>query len=125
MYFKVSFRQHLEQRCLIGYYRIVESYRNQEDQVCHRTILNVGYLDYLSNDQLNKIQKQLTDRASGKQSIFVEEDEEVNRHVARFWDRMIKEKRIDNPQTKQEKKGQYIDTKTIKHEDVKEIGSEC
>ncbi len=124
MYFKVSFRQHPEQRCLIGYYRIVESYRNQEDRVCHRTILNVGYLDYLSEDQLNKIQKQLTDRASGRQNIFVEGDEEVNRHVDRFWDRMIKENRIDNPQSKQEKKGQYIDTETIKHEDVKEIGSE-
>lgn len=124
MYFKVSFRQHPEQRCLIGYYRIVESYRNSEDRVCHRTILNVGYLDYLSDDQLNKIQKQLTDRASGKQGIFFEEDEEVNRHVDRFWDRMIKEKRIDSPQSRQEKKGKYINTETIKHEDVKEIGSE-
>ena len=124
MYFKVSFRQHPEQRCLIGYYRIVESYRNSEDRVCHRTILNVGYLDYLSDDQLHKIQKQLTDRASGKQGIFFEEDEEVNRHVDRFWDRMIKEKRIDSPQSRQEKKGKYINTETIKHEDVKEIGSE-
>jgi len=27
-----------------GYYRLVESYRNFHDRVCHRTILNAGYL---------------------------------------------------------------------------------
>ncbi|MCX6327514.1 MAG: hypothetical protein NT144_12830 [Bacteroidia bacterium] len=36
-----------------GYYRLVESYRNHRDRVCHRTILNVVYLDELSTDQLN------------------------------------------------------------------------
>ena len=43
-----------------GYYRLVESYRNSDDRVCHRTILNAGYLDELTTDQLNLIQKILT-----------------------------------------------------------------
>ncbi len=43
-----------------GYYRLAESYRNHHDRVCHRTILNAGYLDELSIDQLNMIQKILT-----------------------------------------------------------------
>jgi hypothetical protein len=28
-----------------GYYRLVESYRNAEDRISHRTMLNVGFLD--------------------------------------------------------------------------------
>jgi hypothetical protein len=47
-----------------GYYRLVESYRNESDRVCHRTILNVGYLDSLQVEQLNLIQKIPTAKAS-------------------------------------------------------------
>ena len=46
------------------YYRLVESYRNYKDRVCHRTILNAGYLDELTTYQLNLIQKILTAKAS-------------------------------------------------------------
>ncbi|PZX13516.1 hypothetical protein LX69_02627, partial [Breznakibacter xylanolyticus] len=28
-----------------GYYRLVESYRNHSGRVCHRTLLNAGFLD--------------------------------------------------------------------------------
>jgi len=38
---------------------LVESYRNYNDRVCHRTMLNAGYLDELNTDQLNLIQKYL------------------------------------------------------------------
>ncbi|MDO8898388.1 MAG: hypothetical protein Q7V19_12120 [Bacteroidales bacterium] len=41
-------------------YRLVESYRYHTDRVCHRTILNAGYLDGLTKDQLNLIQNILT-----------------------------------------------------------------
>ncbi|MEG1543154.1 MAG: hypothetical protein RR382_01335 [Tannerellaceae bacterium] len=30
------------------YYRLVESYRNLDDRVCHRTILNVGFINHYS-----------------------------------------------------------------------------
>jgi hypothetical protein len=38
----------------------VESYRTNDDRVYQRTILNAGYLDELTADQLNLIQKILT-----------------------------------------------------------------
>jgi hypothetical protein len=45
-----------------GYCRLIESNRNAEDRICHRTILNVGFLDMeeVKPEQLNQIQKILT-----------------------------------------------------------------
>ena len=40
MYFKVSMRTNPETGVYSGYYRLVESYRNCYNRVCHRTILN-------------------------------------------------------------------------------------
>jgi len=63
MYFKVSLRQEPTTHSFKGYCRLVESYRNAENRVCHRAILNVGFPDHLKPEQLNKIQKELTHRA--------------------------------------------------------------
>ena len=63
MYFKVSMRTNPETGIHCGYYRLVESYCNLCGRVCHRTLLNAGYLDALSADQLNLIQKILTEKA--------------------------------------------------------------
>jgi len=36
----------------------VESYRNETDRVCHRTLLNVGFLDGSINiDELNQVRR--------------------------------------------------------------------
>jgi hypothetical protein len=35
-----------------------------------RTILNVGFMDDVTADQLNRIQKQLTEKYERKQSLF-------------------------------------------------------
>lgn len=53
-----------------GYYRLVESYRNSDNRVCHRTILNAGYLDELSTDQLNLIQKILTSKVNNHDQLL-------------------------------------------------------
>jgi hypothetical protein len=38
------------------YYRLVESYRNETDRVCHRTLLNVGFLNgMITVDELNQV----------------------------------------------------------------------
>ena len=55
-----------------GYYRLVESYRNTDDRVCHRTILNAGYLDELTTDQLNLIQKILTSKVKNHDNPLFE-----------------------------------------------------
>lgn len=115
-----------------GYYRLVESYRNENGRVCHRTILNAGYLDELSREQLQLIQKILTDKTnSDNPSLFelpYSKDPVVNQFVEAFYDRMVNEKRIDvlqaNIDKKQDKDIHRIDINTIKNKDVREVGAE-
>ena len=46
-------RKNPETKKLSGYYRLVESYRNHNGNVCVRTLLSAGFLDDLNPDQLN------------------------------------------------------------------------
>jgi hypothetical protein len=135
MYFKVSMRKNPATGIYSGYYRLVESYRNENDRVCHRTILNAGYLDELNADQLNLIQKILTAKVTNHdQPLFelpITEDTTVIHYVNEFYNRMVAEKRIDvlvgKPEKKPSKNGkdlQTIDVNSIRNKDVREIGSE-
>ena len=118
-----------------GYYRLVESYRNHCDRVCHRTILNAGYLDGLSTNQLNLIQKILTAKVANYDKPLFElpytDDTTVIRYVDEFYQRMIIEKRIDVLVEKRDKKVlrrgkdlQMIDLNSIRNKDIREIGAE-
>ena len=118
-----------------GYYRLVESYRNHCDRVCHRTILNAGYLDGLSTNQLNLIQKILTAKVANYDKPLFElpytDDATVIRYVDEFYQRMIIEKRIDVLVEKRDKKVlrrgkdlQMIDLNSIRNKDIREIGAE-
>lgn len=118
-----------------GYYRLVESYRNHCDRVCHRTILNAGYLDELNTDQLNLIQKILTSKVNNFNNPLFElpytDDATVIQYVDQFYQRMVCEKRIDVYDEKQGKKKQsdgkdlqIIDINSIRNKDVREIGAE-
>ncbi len=113
----------------------MESYRNQNDRVCHRTILNAGYLDDLRVDQLNLIQKILTAKADTISHPLFElpytSDPLVNSYLDDFYKRMITDKRIDIPVDAPEPKVskgaddiQSIYTSNIRNRDVKEIGAE-
>lgn len=135
MYFKVSMRKNPETGIYSGYYRLVESYRNHNDRVCHRTILNAGYLDELTTDQLNLIQKILTTKANNYDQPLFElpftEDATVIQYVEKFYNRMVAEKRIDVLVAKQAKKPsksgkdlQTIDINSLRNKDVREVGSE-
>jgi len=135
MYFKVSMRTNPATGAYSGYYRLVESYRNYDDRVCHRTILNAGYLDELSTGQLNLIQKILTAKVNNHgQSLFelpVTDDTTVTQYVDEFYNRMVAEKRIDvlvekqgQKTTKSGKDVQAIDINSIRNKDVREIGAE-
>lgn len=128
-------RTNPETRIYSGYYRLVESYRNQADRVCHRTILNVGYLDELSTDQLNLIQKILTAKANNPTIPLFElpytTDATVIHYVDKLFDRMVAEKRIDALLEKQSKRPfkngkdlQVIDINSIRNKDVRDIGAE-
>ena len=118
-----------------GYYRLVESYRNAFDRVCHRTILNAGYLDELTIDQRILIQKILTVKVSNTNEPLFEspftDDPIVIHYVGKFYNRIVDEKRIDvlleNRKKKAEKSGkdiQAIDLNSITNKDVREVGAE-
>ncbi len=135
MYFKVSMRTNPKTDIYSGYYRLVESYRNSDNRVCHRTILNAGYLDELSTDQLNLIQKILTDKVNNHDKPLFEqhytEDVTVIKYVEEFYNRMVAEKRIDVLVDKTDKNGhnsykssQMVDVNSIRHKEVREIGAE-
>lgn len=135
MYFKVSMRTNPETGIYSGYYRLVESYRNQDGRVCHRTILNAGYLDELDTDQLNLIQKILTTKVNIPDMPLFElpfsDDPMVVHYVDLFFNRMVTEKRIDifidKANIKPSKNGkdlQTIDLNSIRNKDVREVGAE-
>ena len=96
MYFKVSMRTNPQTGLYCGYYRLVESYRNNLDKVCHRTKLNAGYLDELSFEQRNQIQKILTAKVSCDNPSLFElsytPDPVMMSYVDEFYYRMVKEK---------------------------------
>ena len=107
---------------LSGYFRLVESYRNEEDRVCHRTILNVGFMEDTDVQQRNKIQRHLTDKYERKQSLFAETDPVVIHYVSVLWQRIIESRQIDvSTITRQQR---MVDVDTMQHSDAREIGAE-
>ena len=123
MYFKFSLRKHPQTGKLGGYYRLVESYRNADNRVCHRTILNVGFMEDVTPEQLNAIQKQLTQRYEHKQPVFkAEEDPVVNQYVEEFWQRIVGSKKLDLVASG--KLSRMVDMDTLQHSNAREIGAE-
>jgi transposase len=122
MYFKCSIRRNPETGAIGGYYRLVESYRNNDDRICHRTILNVGFMEDTTVEQRHKIQAMLNDRYEMKQSVFSETDAVVNSYASTLWQRIIEEKRLDLGTI--EKRGRMIDVETMVHSNAREAGSE-
>ena len=96
MYFKFSLRYNQAKQQSDAYYRLVESYRNVEGRVCHRTILNIGFIDDdYSPEQLNQTARILTDRYEQKQSLFEPTDTAVIALAETLWKRIIKDNRLD------------------------------
>jgi transposase len=123
MYFKSVFRENPATKKWNSYYRIVESYRNAVGRVCHRTILNIGFIDEsITPEQLNLVARRLTDMYQQKASIFPETDPVVSRLVAEYWAKIKTEKRLDI--TLYDKESRMIDADTIHHNNVREIGTE-
>ena len=123
MYFKFSLRYNKDKQHPDAYYRLVESYRNAEGSVCHRTILNIGFIeDRYSPEQLNQTARILTDRYEQKQALFEPTDTAVIELAAMLWQRIIKDKRLDL--TLHSTTSRHIDADTLRHSNVREIGSE-
>jgi hypothetical protein len=135
MYFRFSLRHNPAKGKSDSCYRPIESYRNEKGRVCHRTLLNVGFLDDLvTTDQLNQIRRILCNRreeALGNRQLFeIDEDNDtiVNDLADEFWHRLVSENRIDigrNPQKAPTvRQRNMVFEESIRHPDVREIGSE-
>src|SRR5215210_5808444 len=123
MYFKPSIRRNPATGKMAGYYRLIESYRNFEGCICHRTILNVGFMDEsVTADQLLKIQQQLTDRYEQRQMLFEEDDPVVRDYVEDFWQRILKSRQLDIVGAAHQKR--MINSDTMQHSNVREVGTE-
>jgi len=122
MYLKVSFRHNPEVKGIAAYYRLVESYRNEEDRVCHKTLLNIGFWPDANSEQKDKVVCSLNERYKNELSLFDEPDEQVSAWVNQFWNEMIAKKSIDRKTMAEKHKLVKVDS--IKHKEAKEIGTE-
>lgn len=122
MYFKVSLRNNPATQSSCGYYRLVESYRNEYNRICHRTLLNIGFIESDVKAQLPHVQKRLSDLVAGKQTLFEEKDPIVRHCVTKWWQELIDKKRIDVLTPERAKS--LIQVDTIKHKNVREVGAE-
>jgi transposase len=123
MYFKFSLRYNKDKQHSDAYYRLVESYRDTEGRVCHRTILNIGFIDDdYTPEQLNETARILTNRYEQKQSLFEPTDRAVIELAETLWQRIVKDNRLDL--TLHSPGSRHIDADTIRHSNVREIGSE-
>ena len=130
MYFKFSLRKHPQTEKLSGYYRLVESYRNADNKVIHH-ILNVGFMEDVTPDQLNKIQKKLTEKYEHKHVLFEQEqacqangmdDAIVKKYVEQLWQRIVASKKLDLLSV--EKLSRMVNMDTLQHSNAREIGAE-
>ena len=129
MYFKSTLRKHPELGQFCPYYRLVESYRNLENRICHRTLLNIGFLPELKTEDLNLIQKKLNALVAGKVDLFEEKNLVLKPYITKFWEQILANKSIDFTgnslfltQPKSDKT--WVDLQSIKHNEVREVGAE-
>jgi len=138
MYFKGVIRTNPSSNKLDSYYRLVESYRNADGRVCHRTMLNIGFMYGVAAEELNRIQKLLNHKIQSSNNELFKVDYEkeipiVKDYVDQLYCRLVNEKRIDVPATGQtcpsvrsSTKGDWhtIDLNSLRNKDIREIGSE-
>lgn len=123
MYFRSSIRKNPATNAIGGYYRLVETYRNEYGRICHRTLHTVGFIDF-EVEKLIEIQRILNDRLDRKTALFEPSDPQVTALADAYWQEMIANKKIDVTDTTFEKSKRMIDADSIKLKNAREIGSE-
>ena len=124
MFFKTNIKYNTSTCRHETHYRLVESYRDLHDCVRNRTIVNAGFIDHLSAEQLIAIQSILTDKVNGKQTFDFQPDEEVNGCVSELFAKMVKEKKIDIVGMPSVSKKTLVDFESIENKEVREFGAE-
>ena len=125
MYFKSSHRRNPETGKLEWYYRLVESFRDQNDSIRHRTIVTAGFIDHLSAEELNYIQKKLTQKCCGIHDLFDNDDfqEHLWVYIDALFDKIKKSNKIDHSNSSK-KDIHTVDLNTLKHTQASELGGE-
>ena len=124
MFFKSNDKYNHDEKAYQTHWRLVESYRDLDGVVRNRTIVNAGFIDHLSAEKLNSIQKILSDKVQGKEIIDFQKDEEVNFYVDELFNKMLKEKRIDIVGFPSKSKKKLVDFESIENKNVREFGAE-
>lgn len=138
MFFKMSSRPNPATGERDVYYRLVESYRNADDRVCHRTLLNIGFISHYSPEQLNLVRCIFAGRVEhqGNRHLFGDDstdDVMVNLLVEDLWNKLVSEKRIDIGSAKfvshshHKKMGnnwQTLNLDSLHHKDIRSLSGE-
>ena len=122
MYLKSTFRYNPDVNNIAAYYRIVESYRNEHDRVCHKTLLNIGFWPDATLEQKVSVIELLNAKYENELLLFDERDAQVIEWVKLFWNQMIEKKTIDRKTM--EEKHKLVKVDSIKHKEAREIGTE-
>ncbi len=124
MYFKSNYRRNPETGKMESYYRLVESFRDQNDSIRNRTIVTAGFIDHLSAEELNYIQKKLTEKCSGKSCLFEDDfKEHLWEYIDQLYGKIQKSNKIDNGNSSK-KDIHTVDLNTLKHTQARELGGE-
>lgn len=123
MYFRSVIRNNPETGQIAGYYRLVESYRNDSNRICHRTLLTIGFINF-PVEKLNTIQRILNNRLSLKEPLFEETDSEALAYANKYWKELVEKGKVDVSDRAIEAKKQMIDVDSMRHKDVREVGAE-
>jgi len=123
MYFKVSMRHNPHSGHSQGYYRLVESYRNEFNRICHRTLLNIGFVD-ISPEKLIPIRGILNDRLNRRSSLFEEQDPDVAQLADHYYGQLVPGGKIDVSEQEFAKKQRMVDVDTLNRNDAREVGAE-
>jgi hypothetical protein len=124
MYFKASCRRNPQTEKVESYYRLVESYRDVNNYIRHRTIVTAGFIDHFTAEELNFIQKNISDRINGKPILIVEDR---HTHLLEYADELyrkaLKDNKIDS-KVDPNKDMVRVNLNTLEHSDCKELGGE-
>ena len=135
MYFRSSIRRNPATDQIDSYYRLVESYRNETGRVCHRTLLNVGFLGGSVNiDELNQVRRIICKRyqeIKGGNELFDIQDNNPQKVIDladKLWNELVEKNRIDIGQKQKKtptvRERNMVFEESIRHPDVREIGGE-
>ena len=135
MYFRSTIRHNPATGQIDSYYRLIESFRNETGRVCHRTLLNVGFLNgQINTDELNQVRRILCKRfqdIKGGGDLFDIKDDNPRKIIDladKMWEELVGKNKIDigqkqkkEPTTRQRN---MVFEESIRHPEVREIGGE-